>query len=117
MSPEREDGIQGAIVEALRWSGYEVLVTSRRRHRCSHCGCYATTGDGCDRGVPDLLVSLGGSRWLALEVKGPTTRLSPEQQRLHADGRISIVRSVDEAFDAVHSDVSRVVPEPIETPG
>lgn len=96
-----EDGIQSAIVEALRWRGYEVLVTSRRRKRCHSCGAYSTAGDGCDRGIPDLLVSLGDGRWLGLEVKGPTTRLSPEQRRLHADGRIRVVRSVEDAVNSV----------------
>lgn len=76
-------------------------MTSRNRRRCYRCGAYSNAGDGCDRGIPDLLVSLGDGRWLGLEVKGPKTRLSPEQRSLAADGRIRIVRSVEDALAAV----------------
>lgn len=96
-----EDDVQATIVEALRLLGYVVLVTSRRRKRCRVCGAFSSGGDGCDRGIPDLLVSLGDGRWLGLEVKGPKTRLSPEQRGLQAAGRIIVVRSVKDALQAV----------------
>lgn len=95
-----EADVQAAIVDALRWRGETVLVTSRHRRRCL-CGRYPPAGDGCDRGIPDLLVSLGDGRWLGLEVKGPKTRLSPEQRGLQAAGRIIVVRSVKDALQAV----------------
>lgn len=96
-----EDDVQATIVEALRLLGYVVLVTSRRRKRCRVCGAFSSGGDGCDRGIPDLLVSLDDARWLGMEVKGPRTRVSPEQRSLAADGRIRIVRSVEDALAAV----------------
>lgn len=101
MCTTTEEAVQRTIVEALRILGYVVLVTSRRRHRCRVCGAFSSGGDGCDRGIPDLLVSLDDARWLGMEVKGPRTRVSPEQRSLAADGRIRIVRSVEDALAAV----------------
>jgi hypothetical protein len=101
--------VQKQIVEALRGCGYTVLVTSRRRHRC-RCGLWSSAGDGCDKGIPDLFVALeaivpddGIAKWMwrGLEVKGPKTPVSPEQQALADAGHITIVRSVEEAFKAV----------------
>jgi len=99
--PQTEACIQGAIIQALRLLGYTVLMTSRNRRRCYRCGAYSNAGDGCDRGIPDLLVSLGDGRWLGLEVKGPKTRLSTEQTILATDRRIIVVRSVEDALQAV----------------
>lgn len=51
------------------------------------------------RGLPDLFVRTarhGPGEWLAVEVKGPTTRLSSEQKSLLASGAIRVVRSLDE---------------------
>lgn len=96
-----EADVQAQIVDALRYMGHIVLVTSRQRHRCRKCGAWGSGGDGCDKGIPDLLVNIGGATWLGLEVKGPRTRLSPEQRFLEADGRIRIVRSVEDALAAV----------------
>lgn len=94
-----EADVQAAIVDALRWRGETVLVTSRHRRRCL-CGRYPPAGDGCDRGIPDLLVHIGGL-WLGLEVKGTRTRLSPEQRALEQAGAIRIVRTVEDAIGAV----------------
>ncbi len=100
-----EADIQRLIVSFLRLLGYTVLETSRHRKRCRGCGRWPAGGDGCDRGLPDLLVAVpkggGMRRWLGLEVKGAETRLSPEQQALAAAGLIVIVRTPEEALAAV----------------
>lgn len=96
-----EAAAQKLIVAVLRLHGLTVLETSRRRKRCP-CGRWPAGGDGCDRGVPDLLVWLPGrDAWLGLEVKTHSTRLSPEQRALAAAGLIVIVRTPEEALAAV----------------
>lgn len=95
----REDDVQRAIVEALRILGYEVLITSRRRRRCAHCGRYSAGGDGVTRGTPDLFVfdqRIGA--WRGMEVKGPNTRVSEEQEELLRRGMVAIVRSIEDAL-------------------
>ncbi len=88
------------IVQALTLAGVTVLVTSRRRKRCL-CGRWPRGGDGVTRGVPDLFVwRPGWPSWLALEVKTPTGRLSPEQKRLVEVGGAVVVRSVADALAA-----------------
>lgn len=96
-----EADVQRLIVAFLRLHRLTVLETSRRRRRC-RCGRWPAGGDGADKGVPDLLVWLWrpGS-WLGLEVKGPKTRLSPEQRHLVARGMVVIVRTPEEALAAV----------------
>jgi hypothetical protein len=108
-----ESQVQEQIERALRSRGYWVLSTSehRKRQACPNCNhrFTPTGGRGCDKGVPDLLVTSGRSRpiqwppgvWLGLECKGPTTPLSPEQKLLHAERRIFIVRSVETALRLV----------------
>lgn len=96
-----ETDLQRLVVDALRWHKYRVLVTSRNRHRCPTCKTFSRAGDGCDKGVPDLLVSLGKGDWRGIELKGPTTRLSPEQKELQSEGRIVVCRSVEEALAAM----------------
>lgn len=114
-----EAEIQQHIVSRLRGEGFEVLVTSRRRSRprCPHCMSILTLcqachrafrwlvyGDGCDKGLADLLVTKltwPHGCWLALEIKGPKTRLTLEQKSLAARRRIFIARSWDEALEAV----------------
>ena len=121
-----EDAAQTAIVSALRRCGYLVLVTSRRRKKlkfqceacresqmakvtCMFCGAtqvpWQYGGDGCDAGVPDLLVSTreGDIRFCGLEVKGPKTAVSPEQKALRDVGRIAVVRTVEQALAAVEA--------------
>ena len=101
-----EADVQACITDALAMLGYVVLVTSRRRKRvyCPQCGAsgYQAGGDGCTPGLPDLLVWVPAWRaWLGLEVKGPTTRVSPEQHKLQRAGMIHIVRSVDDALRVI----------------
>jgi len=97
-----EDQVQAAIVRALRGAGHEVLITSRRRRRCVHCGRYSAGGDGVSRGLPDLLVWDQRRRgWIGIEVKGPRTAVSPEQRELADRGMIVVVRSVEEALAAL----------------
>jgi hypothetical protein len=97
-----EAATQKLIVDALRLMGFVVLETSRRRKRCWSCGAWPKGGDGVSKGVPDLLVFLRGPwLWLGLEVKGPATRLSPEQRALAAAGMTVVVRTPEEALAAV----------------
>lgn len=111
-----EEQVQGVIVDGLRLSGYEVLITSRQRKAaycakckrvalCSGCGgkVYAKGGDGVSEGVPDLIVTRAAwpiRMWLGMEVKGPKTEVSTEQQDLADRNRTVIVRSLDEALAA-----------------
>lgn len=74
------------IVEALRAVGASVIDL-------------ASVGHGC----PDLVVGYRGHTWL-IEVKGPKTKLSESQVKLHAEWRgfpIAVVRTVDEALALV----------------
>jgi hypothetical protein len=88
----RESDLQSAIEGALRAAGLTVLHTSAFRAR----GPLGTTP-----GVPDLLVSCGRSPlWLGLEVKTPRGRLSPAQKELAEEGRVVVVRSVEDAAEA-----------------
>ena len=106
----RERDLQQAIVDALQLKGYEVLITSRvrKRVRCEGCGQWGWMqgGDGVSKGTPDLFVwvALIGA-WRGLEVKGSETAVRPEQQRLAGEGKIALVRSVEEAMRAVSTDV------------
>lgn len=106
--PIREEDVQRTIMEGLRLLGCTVLQTSHRvkLSRCPKCAAsYRPSGAyGASQGVPDLLVSrkvwpVGA--WLGLEVKGPTTALSPHQKDLLLTGRIVIVRSWEDARSAV----------------
>lgn len=102
---KREEPVQQAIVAALELRGYSVWTTSRQHCRCADCGSFRRTkGDGVTRGLPDLLVwrdEWPSDRMVALEVKGPSTALSPEQVELVRIGRVRIVRSVRDALEAV----------------
>ena len=72
-----EDDVQAGMVQMLELLGFTVLVTSRRRRKCWHCGRYPSGGDGVTKGTPDLFVydpRIGG--WVGLEVKGPKTAVS-----------------------------------------
>jgi hypothetical protein len=103
-----EDDVQEAIVSAAQVMGMEVLITSRRRKnvKCPGCGDIfrPTGGDGVSKGVPDLLVrhpKWPPLTWLGVEVKGPTTKVSPEQQALAAKGAVCVVRCIDDFLTAV----------------
>lgn len=109
----KEAVIQSHIEGTLRSLGYIVLSTSehRKAEPCPHCFQWMTPkqGRGCDKGVPDLLVTSGPRRkvqypagvWIGLEVKGPKTPLSAEQKILKEADCIFVVRSVDEALEVV----------------
>lgn len=90
----REDQVQGTIIDGLRAMGYRVWCTTIRGAR---------RGSGQDKGIPDLLV--GRKEWgpvrMPLEVKGPKTRLSAEQQGDVDDGVLYVARSWDDALEAV----------------
>jgi len=104
--PLSEDAIQSQIVTALRAHGYTVLVTSRRRKKCRKCGSYEHSGDGADKGVPDLLVGVyGDADWpqgtlLGMEVKRPgKVKYSSREQELYVKlGLIVVVQSVEQAI-------------------
>jgi len=101
LPPASEDDIQAQIVQWLQWKLYAVLITSRRRKRCSGCGSYSHDGDGVSRGTPDLFVrgrSWPANVWLGLEVKSATGRYSCDEQRELAESEaIAIVRSIEDA--------------------
>ena len=94
-----EDEVQNSVVLRLRALGFEVLSTSehRRRESCPRCGTrfFPKQGRGCDKGVPDLLIThpdYPAATWLGLEVKGSGTPLSLEQKDLRDRKRILVVR-------------------------
>lgn len=100
-----EEQIQRTIVEGLTVLGYIVLQTTHRRKALSCPRCQTifrpAGGYGASPGVPDLIVSRldwPAGTWLALEVKGSSTRLSKEQKYLQAEARIVIVRSWEDAL-------------------
>ena len=96
-----EAEVQVAIVRGLTWAGYTVLVTSRQRKRCAHCGQVSHGGDGCSEGIADLLCRRREwpiGVWCALEVKNARGRPSRIQQALIDANGYRIVRSYDEAL-------------------
>lgn len=105
--PEKESEVQECVRTGLRHMGYVVLSTSERRRgvSCPKCRQWFTPtgGTGADKGVPDLLVTHDRwrGRWLGLEIKGTTGRLSPEQRALYKRGLIWVVRSWEDALRAV----------------
>lgn len=98
-----EEDLQRAIIVDLKERGLEVLQTTVRYRAspCDHCGkpTRSKGGYGASPGVPDLLVWVGG--WKGLECKGLKTPVSDEQKRLAREGKIIIVRSLEEALAAV----------------
>jgi hypothetical protein len=101
----KEEDIQRAIIQLLELHGFTVHQTSRRgvKGRCPRCHQLVKVfgGDGASKGLPDLMVrkaSWPPIVWAGLEVKGPKTRISPEQKALAETHQIAIVRSADEAL-------------------
>lgn len=105
-----EAAVQKAIVEYFMLTGLTVRTTDRHRRRCRQCGAWPSGGDGVSKGVADLLVRSKywpEGIWLALEVKGPGTKVSPEQKALEQKGAIFIVRSIEDAVRAIkHADLA-----------
>ena len=99
----KEKDLQQGIVDALRLKGYDVLVTTvqYRFTPCMHCQRMTRPQGGyrASKGVPDLLVWIGF--WKGLECKGTDTAISPEQKKLVDEGKVTIVRSIEEALEAV----------------
>lgn len=99
-----EDDLQTVIVEALRVTGYTVLVTTHRAKRCRKCGHFAHGGYGATKGIPDLLVSRPGwNSWVGLEIKKPGKAMwsSLEQKELFERGFNALVQSLEQAFGSV----------------
>jgi hypothetical protein len=93
--PEHEEDIQATIREGLEMAGYVVLSTTVRKVR---------HGYGATPGIPDLLISRAG--WnclLGLEVKTQRGRVREAQRRLVDMGAVRIVRSFEDALQAVKS--------------
>ena len=78
----RTDSNQAAIVAALRSQGCLVF-------------CLSSVG----KGLPDLLVKLPGGQLTLVEVKSCRGRLTPDQERFHAQWPVVVVRSPAEAED------------------
>ena len=78
----RTDSTHKVVVEAFRAAGWHVLSTFRLPN------------------APDLFVAKAG-RTVAVEVKGPKTKVSAGQQSWHADwpGETAIVRTVQDVLD------------------
>lgn len=77
----KRDASEQAIVDALEAIGATVFRLS-------------------GPGVPDLLVGFKG-HWTPMEVKARTGRLTPLQAKNRWGNTVPIVRSVDEAYQAV----------------
>lgn len=90
-----EDQLQTAISQALQLLGYRCMSSTVR-------GWRGPRGYGATKGLPDLWISRDGwGCWLGMEVKGPKTPVSPEQDELAKVCLICIVRTLDEAFEAI----------------
>ena len=84
--PKNVDKNQSEIVHALRQVGATVILLHE-----------------AGEGIPDLLVGYRRETYL-LEVKSKTGKLNERQQLWHSSWfgrRVSIVRSVDEALNAI----------------
>lgn len=82
MTYSRVDANQSDIVAALRSAGATVVQLH-------------TVGKGC----PDIAVGHGGINYL-VEIKFDKGRLTPHEERFHADWRgiVHVVRTVDDAL-------------------
>jgi hypothetical protein len=104
-----EQTIQRAILEYLNWKHIfcwknntaGIYVKARNTYIPSHAP-----------GVADILGVLPGGRFLAIEVKSPTGRVSPHQQqfidRINENGGVAFVaRSVEEVEQQLHARIGR----------
>jgi hypothetical protein len=104
-----EETIQAAAVRALTYLGYIVQVTTERRKgiACTNCGHWNVShkGSGVSKATSDLLVrnpQWHSALFLAEEMKGTKTILSPEQKHYEAAGHIHVNRSVEDVLANVH---------------
>ena len=96
---EKEKDIQSSIVAYLRLSGWRVFLYAQP-------GAHRTLGGILEPGHPDLLAIrrvYPYTRYLWVEVKRPGGKLSPDQERLHAELRgsgawVEVWESVDDAI-------------------
>lgn len=120
---EQETDIQAAAIAELTRAGYIVLQCSVRYHaqRCRECGAWARPegGTGQSPGIPDLIVTRESwpiGLWRGVEMKGPKTPLSAEQELLLAQGRISAVRTAAEARECADAATAGFVIAGFEAP-
>jgi len=85
------DTTHKVVVEAFRAAGWHVLATFRLPN------------------APDLFVAKAG-RTVAVEVKGPKTRISAGQQSWHADwpGETAIIRTVADVMELSRATSGRI---------
>ena len=127
ITPSEQD-IQATLMQALKQCGYIVLTTGSQRaglvgqiyaglcqagmlhHSLSKQAIYTVLNRAIrgfsenDTGTPDIFVShpdWPSGEWLGLELKTPTGKVRPEQQRLADLGRVVIVRGVAEGLRVV----------------
>ena len=99
MSKTTEASIQATLKQALETCGYTVLEIAKGRSSKA-----AGLWTGTTPGAPDMLVSHPDwptAEWLGLELKTPTGKVRPEQQKLADLGRVVIVRSVADGLREV----------------
>ena len=121
-----EKDIQATLVQALRQCGYEVMETGQDRSQLQGrmmdairpflrgdiaeafifnlIGKVLRTWSNNDAGLPDLFIThpdWPSGEWLGIELKTPTGKVRPEQQRLADLGRVVIVRGVAEGLREV----------------
>ena len=94
-----EASIQATLKHALEACGYIVGEVGKARS-AKAAGCYV----GNTTGLPDLFITHPDwptGEWLGLELKTPTGKVRPEQQRLADAGRVVICRGVAEGLRVV----------------
>jgi hypothetical protein len=92
-----ESELQSSIKKSLKQLGYIAMSTSRYNTSANRRGA-------SEPGIPDILVTHKNWRpgmWLGLEVKTDKGKLKPEQAELLEAQRIFVVRSWEEAWNAV----------------
>lgn len=106
-----EEDLQRAAIECLHLLDYIALQTTVRykRQKCEACGSVATPkgGYGASPGVPDLIITHHTwPRHMAMlaELKGPATKVSPDQKMYEAFGRYPIIRGdLRPLLDAIYA--------------
>lgn len=100
-----ERDIQRAIVDYLRLTGWLVWEFAKpgARPKCPQCGAWVGSVRTAPKGTPDIL-ALKDGRYLWLEVKTPTGKLTEAQAQMaleiEAHGGVGhVVRSLEEAME------------------